>query len=46
MILKDREAPMPPTDLTSQIFKEVALGDRHAVSARVDQWVERDLRIT
>lgn len=22
MILRDREAPMPPTDLTAQVFKE------------------------
>lgn len=45
MILKDDQAPMPPTDLTSQIFKSVDLADIDAVASRVEEWVTKDLRL-
>ena len=45
LILRDAGAPFPPTDLTSQIFKEIDLGDPEAVRVAVLTWVDRDLRL-
>lgn len=45
MILRDSQAPMPPTDLTSQIFKTVDLEDLDAVADEADQWIAKDLRL-
>lgn len=45
MILKDNQAPMPPTDLTAQIFKPVDLVDRDQILSRITEWVAKDLRI-
>lgn len=44
MILRDEAAPMPPTDLTSQIFKTVDLADLAAVAEETENWIVRDLR--
>lgn len=45
MILKDAQAPMPPTDLTSQIFKSVDFHDLDAITAEAKGWVQKDLRL-
>lgn len=45
MILRDGQAPMPPTDLTSHIFKTVKLEDLDAVAGEADQWIAKDLRL-
>lgn len=46
LILRDPKAPMPPTDLTSQIFKTVELSDHGAVREAAVAWVAKDLRLT
>lgn len=45
MILRDYQAPMPPTDLTSHIFKTVDLESLHSVAEQTDQWIAKDLRL-
>lgn len=46
MILRDRGAPMPPTDLTAQIFKETSFDDLDEVTTHAEGWVRKDLRLT
>jgi hypothetical protein len=46
LILRDRQAPMPPTDLTAQIFKETSLADLRKVEGQTEDWVRKDLRLT
>lgn len=45
MILKDANAPMPPTDLTSQIFKSADFNDLESITAEAKGWVRKDLRL-
>lgn len=45
LILRDRNAPMPPTDLTAQIFKETSLTDLDDVAGHAENWLQRDLRL-
>lgn len=46
MILRDTSAPMPPTDLTAQIFKPVGLDDLDEVAEAVAGWIRDDLRLS
>lgn len=43
MILRDRGAPLPPTDLTAQIYKTVDLTSASAVASAASQWIVEDL---
>lgn len=45
MILRDPGAPMPPTDLTAQIFKTVDLDDLEDVAEITSAWIVNDLRL-
>lgn len=42
-ILRDKQAPPPPTDLTAQIWKDVDLDDLDALSATAHRWLATDL---
>lgn len=42
-ILKDVDAPTPPTDLTSHVWKTVDLGDGEAVAQATHVWIREDL---
>lgn len=42
-ILKDRDAPKPPSDFVAQIYRELDLADQDAVHATVSAWVREDL---
>jgi hypothetical protein len=42
-ILKDRDAPSPPSDLSGQIYKSVDLDNLETVSDAVHRWLAEDL---
>lgn len=44
-IIKDRDAPTPPTDLSGQIYKSVNFEDLEEVSEVVHRWIAEDLAL-
>lgn len=42
-LLKDRDTPPLPTDLSGQVYKSVDLGDKSTVEAEVNRWASTDL---
>ncbi|HEX8066299.1 MAG TPA: hypothetical protein VF520_07220 [Thermoleophilaceae bacterium] len=42
-LLKDRDAPKPPTDFVAQIYKELDFDDQEAVGQAINGWVADDL---
>lgn len=42
-LLKDRDTPPLPTDLSGQVYKSVDLDDKSTVEAEVDRWASTDL---
>lgn len=44
-LLKDKDTPPLPTDLSGQIYRSVNLDDLSTVESEVDAWVSRDLGV-
>lgn len=44
-LLRDKEAPNLPTDLSGEIYKTVDLDDLDTVTTAIDEWVRNDLSI-
>lgn len=45
-LLKDRETPPLPTDLSGHVYKSVDLDDLATVEAEVERWASTDLRLS